>query len=83
MFRKLEEKRWGLIIKIKKTENMVVGDTSDSLGVDIGPYKLKNCGNSKYLGVTFSNSGKSNDVIINKIGRRMTSDPATQLISVE
>jgi len=70
MFRKLEEEyeKWGLTISHKKTEYMVAGE-NDRQDLDVGQHKLKNCATFKYLGVTLSNTGKSNEDIKNKIGQ--------------
>lgn len=70
MLRKLQEEyeKWGLILNTKKTEYMVVGDGERS-DLDIETCTIKNCTSFKYLGVTFSSTGKSSEDITNKIGQ--------------
>lgn len=70
MFRKLEAeyKKYSLVINFKKTEYMVVAEDIKS-DLDVGNKRIKNCASLKYLGVTFSDTGKSDADLSNKIGR--------------
>lgn len=66
---KKEFKEFGLIINMKKTEYMSVGnDDHSDLDISMGT-TIKHCTKFKYLGVTLSLNGKSNDDISNKIGQ--------------
>lgn len=69
MMRKLVEeyKNWGLTINIKKTEYLVVGERGQDLNIESDI--IKNTKRFKYLGVTFTESGTSNEDINNKIGQ--------------
>lgn len=71
MLRVLEKEleQFGLIVNMKKTEYMSVGN-DDHSDLDIGMGKtIKHCSKFKYLGVTLSSDGKSNEDISNKIGQ--------------
>jgi len=67
MIRKLHEeyKNWGLDINYEKTEQLIIGRDGDDMV--IGSKIIRDCVWFKYLGVTLTKEGNSNEEIDNKI----------------
>lgn len=72
MFRKLVEEleKWGLEINIEKTQYMVIGAQGRDLQTDKGI--VKHTKEYKYLGTTFTDRGRDDQDIQNKIKRGKT-----------
>ena len=72
MLRKLAEEyaKWGLEINTSKTEYLIVGGEGQDL--KLGTKVIKNIKNFKYLGVTMTSDGDSNQEIKVRIGQAKT-----------